>query len=188
MQRSGTLKWLMFLAQLPAAPSSARVTLWRRLKAAGASGFMTGAWVLPASSEHEALFKHLAETVRDQEGQAAVFVADAVDGGDYGVIERFRADRAREYGEFDERSQALIAEIEKERRKKKFTFAELEEIEDDLEKLTTWLAKIEARDFFPNEKQESARQRLAKCAAACAGFSEQVYAHEGLEGSDEKNP
>ncbi|WP_426000607.1 Chromate resistance protein ChrB [Caulobacter sp. DWR1-3-2b1] len=62
----------MFLAQLPASPSSARVALWRRLRAAGAVGSMTGAWVLPAGEAHATLFRHLAEAIRAQGGQAAV--------------------------------------------------------------------------------------------------------------------
>lgn len=188
MPKSKSSQWLMFLAQLPTSPSSARVTLWRRLRAAGAVGFMTGAWVLPLRDEHKALFRHLAETVRTQGGQAAVFVAQSLDDGDAAVIERFRADRAREYAEFEDRSQALLAEIEKERRLRKFTFAELEEIEDDFQKLTAWLLKIEARDFFPATGREAARKTLATCQAAQAGFAEDVYAHEGLGAPDETNP
>lgn len=181
-------RWLMFLAQLPASPSSARVTLWRRLRAAGAAGFMTGAWVLPMGEAHADLFRHLADTVRSQGGQAAVFASQAIDGGDEAVLERFRSDRGREYGEFEDRSQALLAEIDKERRLEKFTFAELEEIEDDLEKLTAWLAKIEARDFFPGAGREAARRTLATCQAAQTSFAEDVYTHEGLGDSDETNP
>ncbi len=103
------------------------------------------------------------------------------------MIERFQADRVREYAEFEDRSLALLVEIEKERRLAKFTFAELEEIEDDCQKLTAWLAKIEARDFFPATRREAARQTLAICQTAQAGFAQDVYTHEGLEAPDEAN-
>lgn len=188
MSHNEPSRWLMFLAQLPAAPSSARVTLWRRLRAAGAAGFMTGAWVLPARDEHTELLRRLADTVRAQGGQAAVFTAQSIDAGDEAVIERFRADRAREYGEFEDRAQALLTEIDKERRLEKFTFAELEEIEDDLHKLTAWLAKIEARDFFPDGRSDAARKTLTVCETAQSRFAEDVYAHEGLGAPDETNP
>jgi hypothetical protein len=36
--------WLLFLAQLPSRPSSARVALWRRLRAAGATTMVNSAW------------------------------------------------------------------------------------------------------------------------------------------------
>ena len=182
------IEWLMLLAQLPAAPSSARVALWRRLRTAGAAGLNTGAWALPASDEHTKLLQQLAGTVRDHGGQASVFSAQAFPGEDAAVIERFRADRAREYAEFEDRAQALLTEIEKERRLEKFTFAELEEIEDDLHKLTAWLAKIEARDFFPDGRRDAARETLTACETAQSGFAEDVYAHEGLGESDEKSP
>ena len=143
--------------------------------------------MLPARDEHSELFRRLADTVRTQGGQAAVFTAQS-DDGDEAVVERFRADRAREYAEFEDRAQALLTEIENERRLEKFTFAELEEIEDDLHKLTAWLAKIEARDFFPDGRRDAARKTLTVCETAQSGFAEDVYAHEDLGTSDETNP
>jgi len=179
---------LMLLAQLPASPSSARVSLWRRLRAAGATGLFTGAWVIPVGQEHQALFAEMAETVRGQGGQAAVFISQAIEGGDDAVVAQFAADRAREYGEFAERCDGLLTEIAKERRMEKFTFAELEEIEDDLEKLTTWLAKIEARDFFPDQKRQAANDKLGLCRSAQQTFAEEVYAREGLGEADAEIP
>ena len=173
------LNWIVLLAQLPAAPSSARVALWRRLRAAGAASLANGAWVLPAADEHSALIGQLATTARAQGGQASIFNGHVAD-GDEGMIERFRADREREYGEFDQRTAAFLAEIDKETGLEKFTFAELEEIEDDFEKLAIWLAKIEARDFFPGEQRTLARKTLEKCERARDQFAETVYGREGL--------
>lgn len=188
MTEPAQIEWMMLLAQLPAAPSSARVAVWRRLRAAGAAGLNTGAWALPASGDHAELLQQLAGAVRDRGGQASVFLARALPGEDAAVIERFQADRAREYAEFEDRGQALLTEIDKERRLEKFTFAELEEIEDDLHKLTAWLAKIEARDFFPDGRRDGARKTLTACETAQSGFAEEVYAHEGLGAPDETNP
>jgi hypothetical protein len=67
-------------------------------------------------------------------------------------VERFRADRAREYDELTERCGALLAEISKETKAGKFSFADLEENEQDLAKLVRWLAEIRARGFFPDER------------------------------------
>ena len=181
---SNQQQWVMLLAQLPAAPSSARVSLWRRLRAAGAGSLLNGAWALPASDGHVALLQQLAETARSQGGHATVFLAEAADGNDAPILERFRSDRAREYGELDQRCAAFLAEVEKEERLEKFTFAELEEIEDDFQKLATWLAKIEARDFFPGEQRQLARDTLKRCEAARVTFSETVYAREGLGASE----
>ena len=88
--------WLLLLAQLPKAPSSARVALWRRLRAAGATTMVNGAWVLPETAEHAELLGQLRDSVLGQGG--TVFVlgipvsSPEVDGT---IVERFRADRGR---------------------------------------------------------------------------------------------
>ena len=56
----------------------------------------------------------------------------------------------------------------------------MEEIEDDYQKLAAWLAKIEARDFFPTDKQQLARDTLNRCETAREAFAKAVYAREGL--------
>ena len=171
--------WIVLHAQLPAAPSSARVALWRRLRAVGAASLTNGAWVLPATVEHAALFQELADMARAQGGQATIFNGHVTD-GDESLIERFSGDRGREYGEFGQRTAGFLAEIDKETGLEKFTFAELEEIEDDFQKLATWLAKIEARDFFPGEQRTLARKTLETCERARDQFAETVYGREGL--------
>lgn len=96
------------------------------------------------------------------------------------LVAQSRADRAKEYDEFAERADAMLAEIEKETRKEKFTFAELEEIEQDLEKLTEWLAKIVARDFFPDGRISEAGAHHDKCAAQLQAFAVKVFVAEGV--------
>lgn len=179
-----THRWLLFLGHLPATSSSARVALWRRLRAAGAASLEHGTWVLPESEAHAALFADLAETVRQQGGSVSIFVGNVVHGDD-DAIARFRADRAREYDEFDTRANALLAEVAKETAAGKFMFAELEEIEDDFEKQRAWLAKIDARDFFKNARSEQAKGKLAECGEALQAFSRSVYENEGATSDEE---
>jgi hypothetical protein len=174
------IQWVLFLAQLPAAPSSARVALWRKLRSAGALGLLNGAWAMPSNDESSALFQSLATTVRGQGGHAMVFSGQPEGESDGAIVERFRTDRAREYAEFDDRSTAFLEEIAKETRREKFSFAELEEIEDDFIKLTAWLAKIVARDFFAGDERLRAEATLARCDAARNTFAETVYAREGV--------
>ncbi|GHP00560.1 hypothetical protein KSF_106070 [Reticulibacter mediterranei] len=60
------------------------------------------------------------------------------------------------------------------------TFAELEENEQDLLKLTRWLRKIQYRDFFPSHASTLAQEHLAQCRQALATFTAAVYEQEGL--------
>lgn len=54
----------------------------------------------------------------------------------------------------------------------------MEENEQDLKKLVRWLAKIQARDFFPDERWQQAVAMLARCRSAVDAFSQAVYTAE----------
>lgn len=170
--------WLLLLAQLPARPSSPRVTLWRRLRSAGAAQLVNGAWVLPHTPPHATFLGRLAQTVRRQGGTVFLLAVAVAHGGDQDIVERFRADRSREYDELSDSCRDVLAEIDKETKAAKFTFAELEEGEQALEKLAGWLARIQGRDFFPNERWSQADEMLERCRSALEGFSRAVYAAE----------
>jgi hypothetical protein len=181
--------WLLFLAQLPSSPSSARVSLWRRLRAFGATGMVHGAWVLPHAASHQKFFEKLLQTVRKQGGEGFVLVISPTSAEVNQVItHRFQADRGREYEEFAERCAAFLDEVAKETRAAKFIFAEMEEGEQDLEKLTRWLAKIQARDFFPDERWRDAEEMLRRCRDALSGLSREVYAAEGIPPAPDPTP
>lgn len=178
------MKWLLLLPHLPAGSSTARVGLWRQLRAAGATNAVQGSWVLPAGEGRSELFQRLAESTVKSGGTAAVFECEAVHGlSDQELIDRFQSDRAREYDEFSSKVADFFAEVEKETRLEKFDFAELEEIEDDLHRLTGWLRKIADRDFFPNGRKTQADALLETCNGAFARFAERVYEAEGAEGT-----
>ncbi len=97
------------------------------------------------------------------------------------IIERFRAERKQDYDEFLERYQQFLGELEKETRVEKFTFAELEENEEDLPKLTLWLRKIHHRDFFGGPQRDAATAALAQWRRALEQFTAQVYRRQGYE-------
>jgi len=172
----------VFLAQLPASPSSSRVALWRRLRAAGAAGVLNGAWVLPHTPDHLRFFEQSLAMVRRNGGSGLVLpVSEPQPEVDTAIAGRFRADRGREYDEFTERCEAFLAEISKESRAGKFTFAELEESEQDLQKLARWLAKIRKRDFFPDDRCRSAVGLMDRCRAVLEVFSASVYQAEEVQ-------
>jgi hypothetical protein len=174
--------WLVLLTQLPASPSSARVALWRRLRAHGATNLLNGTWVLPRTAAHTSFFSHLAETVQARGGQAFVLpVADAAPSTDAEIAARFRADREREYHELAERCDAFLAELHKETAAAKFTFAELEENEQDLDKLTGWLARIRSRDFLAVRPDPEPQNRLDDCRRALESFAQSVYQAERVD-------
>ncbi len=169
-------EWLLFVSRLPASPSSLRVMVWRRMRGAGALGLQNGVWVFPRRQEHERFLRELLQSVGSQAGSGQIFIARALDETvDAQITGRFQADRSLEYQEFTEQCAGLRRELAKETRRKKFTFAELEENESNLERLTQWLARINGRDFFPGEEAAAAAAALEGCRQALASFAERVY-------------
>lgn len=174
-------RWLVFFPQTPATPSSLRVLVWRRLQQAGALNLQAGAWMLPHTPAQEQLLKTLLTEVEQQGGSG--FFLEAVAPSERiqaELIARFQDERSKEYQEFSERCQQFLQELEKETRAHKFTFAELEETEQDLLKLTRWLRKIQQRDFFPGPASRAVQQSIAHCRHALQTFMTAVYEQEGL--------
>lgn len=170
------MEWLLFLSQLPAQPSSLRVNVWRRLRAGGALGLQNGVWVLPNGTDQVQFLEGLLETIQAQGASAQIFTVRSInDAIEQDILARFRADREEEYAEFRERSQEFLDELNKESGKQKFTFAELEENEQDLQRLVTWLEKIHKRDFLGGESAQNAAELLQTCRSALAAFSSEVY-------------
>jgi hypothetical protein len=176
--------WLVLLAQLPSKPSSARVALWRRMRAAGATAVVNGAWMLPHTTAHEDFFEQSREGIIRRGGTGFVLrVSGSSRESNGSIVRLFQSDRSREYDEFAERCAALLNEINRESANEKYTFAEMEESEQDLKKLARWLAKIQARDFFPNERRDQSVALLAQCRHAQRDFPEAVYKAEGVQES-----
>ena len=180
--------WLLFTPQTPTAPSSLRVTVWRRLQGAGAVNVQQGMWMLPRTPGHEQFIREVLAELQSQGGSGLLLVATTLDTeAESQIIARFQAERAKDYVEFEGRCQDFFGEIDKEMAEQHWTFAELEEIEEDLAKLTSWLRKIQSRDFFPGVHSERATQQLARCRQMLDTFTHAVYAAAGLESRGEQS-
>lgn len=175
------MKWLLFTSQLPTSPSSLRVMVWRRMKAAGAVSLQNGVWILPHTKEQERIVDDLLSYLNEQGADGQSFSATTLsDKVEKDLLQRFRGLRDEEYAELIERCQGLLAELAKETKKKKFTFAELEENEDEFQKLESWLARIHARDLVGGARAAEAVRSVESCKKAFGVFAEHVYAHEQI--------
>jgi hypothetical protein len=172
-------KWLLFCPQLPATPSSPRVNVWRKMRAAGSVGLDNGLWILPHTPESEKLVQEIKAYIDNQGGSSKTFLADAFDAAtETEIIERFCRDRAEEYAEVKEQSVDFLAEIDKEIARQNFTFAEYEENEQDLLKLEAWFGKVTQRDFIGGEQAAEAAEWLEKCRVAFQKFAAIVFEHD----------
>jgi hypothetical protein len=166
--------WFVLIYKLPPEPTRYRASVWRKLRAAGAIYLQNGVAVLPADSGSERVMRGVSQQIRDAEGVAHLVRGPMV-GGDATLLEAFNAARDDEYREVLEGCRAFHAELHKERNAGKFTFAELEENEEDLAKLEAWMGKVHARDRFAAPLAQEAKRALEACREDLEAFVGSVY-------------
>lgn len=166
--------WLLFIYQIPATPSTHRAYAWRKLKSLGALYLQNSIGVFPASEDLERALEALKAEVAERGGHVQLFHAAFSPGEAADLAERFRAQSEDEYGEFLEQCGDFHAELSKERGRHHFTFGELEENEAELQKLRSWLPRIEARDFFAAPSRDLVRKALEDCTDDFALFEREV--------------
>jgi hypothetical protein len=169
-------EWLTINFTLPKEPSRIRVSVWRKLKKSGAVILGQSVWALPVGEDNETFMKKVSDEILQNGGNSYIM---RMIPHDEGTLERmiaaFHQARDEEYGELLEQCDDLLRELEKESGRGKFTFAELEENEDELQKLTGWYQKITERDFLGASLRPSADEKLEQCRARLEAFGAEVY-------------
>lgn len=170
------MNWIIFLSQLPTNPSSLRVTVWRKMRSVGALGLQNGIWLLPDGSEQKKFVKDLGKLIQSNQAQFQIFtVMPLEEQFETEILERFRSERDEEYVEVMERASNFISEIKKETASQKFTYAELEENEQNLQYLCNWIEKIHKRDFFSALIGKQAEEIVEECQRAFDIFAAEIY-------------
>ncbi len=169
------VRWLMLVYQVPSEPSRLRTAVWRRLRALGAVYVAHSVAVLPESPEADRALRALRAEVEQLGGTAQLVRAEPLL-GQADFTARYNQARDEEYAEVIGRCDGFLEEIARETSAGHFSYAELEENDEDLAKLRAWLGKVEARDVLGASSARAARDALARCAEALEGFIAQVYA------------
>lgn len=171
-----THRWLLVTVSTAGAAGSLRVQVWRKLHSLGAVYLQQSVCVLPAREPLLRQVRRLLDRVRG-EGGTGRYLTLTFDGPDERrVVADFKAARDEEYGEVLERVPAFLAELAMERARGRATYAEVEESEADLVRFRSWLAKIEARDYFDAPRRAEARAAVDRCAAELAEFEAEALA------------
>lgn len=170
------LQWWLLIYKVPTEPARTRTYIWRKLKKLGALYLQQAAALLPDRPEIVGELESLAERIRQSEGEVTLLqTRSASPEWEAEVTQRFNRQRDEEYAELVEVAQRLIDEIERESRRDKFSFAELEENEEGLESVRRWLALVKARDFFGAAGRADMEATLERAAARLQQFASQVY-------------
>ncbi len=171
------MKWLFFSYSLPAEPSKARVYVWRQLRKLGAVNYQS-VWAIPHSAERLHELKKLIEDIEKYSGAGLLIAGNILlKGQEEGIIKAFIDSRNEEYQEIIEKCEDFFKEIEYEIGRQNFIFAEVEENEEELDKLKQWLRKVEKRDIIKPPLRKTATEKVKKCEKIFEDFAHRVYEH-----------
>ncbi len=169
------MKWLFISYTSPSNPSRARVFIWRELRKLGAINYQT-VWVLPYSKEIIDKVQNLQKFIENYGGQALLVEGKVLNKQDEDkILNAFVDARNKEYEEVIEKCEDFFKEISFEIERQNFIFAEVEENEEELEKLKAWLKKVEKRDFVNAPLKKIATEKIKKCIRLFEEFSKRVY-------------
>jgi hypothetical protein len=178
---NGDVGWVVLIPRLPSEPSRHRVAVWRELRRAGAIQLGQGAWALPADRSYADAISKLVDVIRRNDGDVLVLDAHA---NDQTTNDRMRSlyDDARrsEWSEFTSECGKCLAELQREIDNQKFTLAELDEEEQNVDRLRRWHRELRVRDLFDAVSTDETQQPLDACIAELEYFTSLVYAAVGL--------
>jgi len=173
--------------RLPSEPAAARTAIWRETKRLGALSLQHGVCLLPFGETNRAAYGRLARRVEEYGGEAMVLeVASPDDAWQERIVARFNAARDEEYDEVVDETERFREEIARERRKGKFTFAELEDEESSLERLRKYLAQVRARDSLGAQGAARAIAEVGGCALVLDAFAQEIYGRQSPPPVDEE--
>jgi hypothetical protein len=174
------LSWLLLIYTVPARPTRKRAAIWREVKRIGAVYLRDGVCVLPERPDTVRAADAIADRVRAFEGDATVVTGARFDPArSQVVVGLFTSARSDEYAEVTREAERLLGHVARETEHRDFTFAELEELEEDLAKLRRWMSQVQARDYFQDTSTaDAAQQLLVRCDAALAEFLEEAAARD----------
>ena len=177
-------RWLLLAYKVPSEPSSNRIGIWRELKRLGAYYPQQAVCILPGLPEIREQVADIRGRIADMEGTDTYLEIPAVPGDqDEALVNAFLELAAKEYQEIVEECESkFVKEIEFERFRDNYTFEEVEEIRQDLDKIQRWFDDVVARDWFDSPARADALRWMKQCSTLLDAFEADVYERTG--GSD----
>lgn len=154
MNQKNSDRWQLLVISLPGRRGTARMRVWRALKAAGAAVLRDGVYLLPAGELAGRVFAAQAAEVESAGGQALVL---SLNGQDRQQSTRFRTlfDRSPEYAQLLEQARAL---------RQRLTRRGHKTAEKTLRQLRRTYETLRVTDHFPGAAAGQAREFLDETA------------------------
>lgn len=173
-------KFIFISYSLPAEPSRIRVYVWRWLKKEGALNMQQSLWLLPDTDRNRKIAEDIKGSI-EKDGGSVYIVSGQFIHGEENIICKFSDDRDSEYKELLEYCEKFHKEMKDETGRKNFTFAELEENDEEINKLCGWYDKIKLRDYFNSHSGQIAEKEIELCRKELDEFTARVYQQGNLK-------
>jgi hypothetical protein len=148
-------KWSLLITSLPTENATARMRIWRSLKASGSAVLRDGVYLMPERVDCLEILENLAAEVKTSGGTALVLQTDEPESGNFVAL----FDRSAEYA-------ILLADIAK-----LDAALATEHVQDQIKqtrKLRKAFSNLVAIDFFPGQAQLQTETALGQLELKCA--------------------
>jgi hypothetical protein len=165
--------WLVICFTVPAEPSALRVATWRGLKQVGAVALGTGVYTLPDREPLRDVLVQLAARIRVGGGTAFVLCAHGVSENDEQMLlQRVAGSRAEDYAQVTKSALRFVEHVARETTSQDFRFAEVESLEEEMEKVRRQFQRVVDRDYFENAAREDAQGAVLAAQRALSDYIE----------------
>jgi hypothetical protein len=162
--------WILLTHQIPQNAPNLRVKIWRSLKKHGAVLFKNSVYVLPYTKEHEEIMQWLCKEIKDNGGDASVFITKSSEKKqDEEIIRTFNEARDKEYLPLIESCDDIGKAVEKIEETEGVTDYIVDEFRKKLNEMMESMNDVVRVDFFHtpqgkilSKKIELVQQRIKK--------------------------
>jgi hypothetical protein len=169
------MAWRLLSYRIATEVSRHRVAVWRELRRAGAVPLQSATWGIPSGQGFDEALERAVGLIERADGHAFVFEVTPTEATTAQLEELFSVEREAEWVEFLSECDKVEAEVAHEISIGKFTLAELDEEEQNHERLRRWFRDLRAKDLYGAPSAEQAERRLKECAEALEDYAERVY-------------
>ncbi len=177
-------QYQLFIYQVPSQPSAARVGVWRELKRMGALYLQQSVCIFPTLPGLKAPLQSVTQRVASLGGSYHLLPLRALPAEEEAkIVEGFLAQSNQQYDEIIENCEVNFSkEIEFENFRQNYTYAEAEEIRQDLDKIRRWFDRVVERDWYGASKREDTASWIERCEKLLEEFEERVFAkHQSID-------
>jgi hypothetical protein len=162
-------RWLLFVHQIPAKASNARVRTWRRLQQMGALAVKQAVYVLPDTPSAREAVEWLKTELEEAGGEVTLFAADTVDTwSNDALIAEFRRARQADYAALAREMTPVVRRLEDPKRRSGSRGPDPARL---LARLRQRLAALDRVDYFGSGGRDEVVGLLARIERRLASLS-----------------